>query len=122
MEPSAAKRTHDRYVARLKRAVDAGVDVVFGTDVMADIKGMTRGQIAVGYIDSFVEAGIEPLDIMRAMTSRAAGLLGVSAERGALRPGMAADLVATPVNPLQDINGLKQIDFVMKDGRIHRQR
>jgi len=89
---------------------------------MADIKGMTRGQIAVGYIDSFVEAGIEPLDIMRAMTSRAAGLLGVSAERGALRPGMAADLVATPVNPLQDINGLKQIDFVMKDGRIHRQR
>ena len=122
MEPAAAKRTHDRYVARLKRAVDAGVDVVFGTDVMADIKGMTRGQIAVGYIDSFVEAGVRPLEIIRAMTSRAAELLGVGAERGALRVGMAADLVATPVNPLQDINSLKQIDFVMTNGRIHRQR
>lgn len=122
MEPPAAKRTHDRYVARLKRAVNAGVDVVFGTDVMADIKGMTRGQIAVAYIDSFVEAGVKPLEIIRAMTSRAAALLGVAADRGALRVGMAADLVAMPVNPLQDINGLKRIDFVMANGRIHRQR
>jgi len=39
MEPDAAKRTHEKYVERLKRAWDAGVEVVFGTDVMADVKG-----------------------------------------------------------------------------------
>ncbi len=33
---------------------------------------------------------------------------------------MAADLVAAPVNPLRDIQGLKQIDFVMKNGTIVR--
>jgi imidazolonepropionase-like amidohydrolase len=120
MEPDAAKRTHEKYVARLKRAFAAGVDVVFGTDVMSDIKGRTRGDVAMEYIDSFKEAGIGPADILRAMTTRAAALLGVARERGTLRVGMAADLVATPVDPLREIDGLKSIDFVMKDGRVER--
>jgi imidazolonepropionase-like amidohydrolase len=54
------------------------------------------------------------------MTTRAAALLRVEHERGSLRVGMAADLVATPVNPLLDINGLKRINFVMKEGEIWR--
>ena len=41
-------------------------------------------------------------------------------ERGALRPRMAADPVATPLDPLRDINGLKRIDFVMKNGLVYR--
>ena len=117
MEADAAKRTHLRYVARLKRAWEAGVTVVFGTDVMSALKGRTRGEMAMGYVDSFREAGIAPADILRAMTTRAAALLGVEKERGAIRAGMAADLVATPLNPLQDIDALKKIDFVMKDGK-----
>ena len=95
-EEAAAKRTHDRYVARLRRAWESGVNVVFGTDVMVDPKGTTRGQMAMAHVDSFVEAGIKAMDILRAMTSRAAELLGVAAERGTLRAGFAADLVATP--------------------------
>jgi imidazolonepropionase-like amidohydrolase len=120
MDEADARRTHERYVARLKRAMAAGVTVVFGTDVMAEPKGRTRGQVAMGYIDSFVEAGVAPIEILRAMTTRAVDLLGVGAERGALRPGMAADLVATPLSPLRDINGLKRIDFVMKNGQVYR--
>ena len=57
-------------------------------------------------------------EILRAMTTRAAVLLGVEKERGAIRVGMAADLVATPVDPLHDIDGLKRINFVMKDGQV----
>lgn len=120
MEQERAERTHEKYVARLKRAWAAGVDVVFGTDVMSDIKGRTRGDVAMEYVDSFKEAGIAAPDILRAMTTRAAVLLGVEKDRGALRPGMAADLVATPEDPLQDIDGLKKIDFVMKDGKVVR--
>jgi len=121
-EPAAAQRMHARYVARLKRAWAAGVNVVFGTDLMVDVKGRTRGQAAVDYVDSFSEAGIGAAAILRAMTDKAAELLGVSGERGSLRPGMAADLVATPANPLHGIEGLKKIDFVMKDGVVFRQR
>jgi imidazolonepropionase-like amidohydrolase len=120
IEQEAAERTHQKYVARLKRAWAAGVDVVFGTDVMSDIRGRTRGDVSMEYVDSFKEAGIAAPDILRAMTTRAAVLLGVEKERGALRPGMAADLVATPEDPLRDIDGLKKIDFVMKDGKLVR--
>ena len=120
MEPDAARRTHERYVARLKRAWAAGLDIVFGTDVMSDVKGRTRGEVAIEYIDSFREAGISAPDILRTMTVRAAALLGVEKERGSIRVGMAADLVATPANPLRDIDGLKKINFVMKNGRIWR--
>ena len=52
------------------------------------------------------------------MTTNAALLLGVEKERGALRPGMKADLVATNGNPLEDIEVLKHVRFVMKDGKI----
>src|ERR1035437_2236596 len=120
MDPNAANRTHERYVARLKRAWAAGVDVVFGTDIMSDVKGLTRGELAIEYIDSFLEAGIGAPDILRAMTTCAAALLGDEKERGAIRAGLAADLVATPVNPLRRIDGLKSINFVMKDGKIQR--
>jgi imidazolonepropionase-like amidohydrolase len=71
---------------------------------------------------AFKEAGIQPADLVRSMTIRAAILLGVEKERGSLRPGMAADLVATPADPLLDIDGLKKIDFVMKDGKTAREQ
>jgi imidazolonepropionase-like amidohydrolase len=121
MEQPAAERTHARYVTRLKRASSAGVNIVFGTDIMADVNGRTRGQVALGYVNSFTEAGIAPADILRAMTIRAAALLDVDKQRGALRVGMAADLVATPIDPLKDVlHGLEKIDFVMKNGEIYR--
>ena len=122
MDPAAARQAHARYVARLKRAWQAGVTVVFGTDLMVEMKGKTRGQAALDYIDSFREAGVSALDTLRAMTNRAAELLGVAAERSVLQSGMSADLIATPVNPATDINGLKSIDFVMKNGEIYRHR
>ncbi len=76
--------------------------------------------LAIQYVDSFTEAGIGAADILRAMTTRAAALLGIGKDRGALRVGMAADLVATPSDPLLYVEGLKRIDFVMKDGNVHR--
>lgn len=73
------------------------------------------------YIDSFVEAGARAPDILRGMTTSAARLLDVHKERGSLAPGMAADIIAVPGNPLKDINMLKEVSFVMKDGITYRQ-
>ena len=75
MEPDTAQRTQDRYVARLKRAYAEGVKIVFGTDIMSEIKGRTRGEAAIQYIDSFSEASMPPIDTLRGMTSRAVDLL-----------------------------------------------
>ncbi len=111
---------HAIFVERLKRAYKAGLPVVFGTDVMLPIPGKTRGQAAMSYIDSFIEAGVPPQAILQAMTTSAARLLGVENERGAIRPGLAADLVATPDNPLASIQTLRKVSFVMKDGKVYR--
>ena len=70
------------------------------------------------YIDGFVEAGIPPKAILRSMTTDAARLLGVEKERGSIKPGLAADIVAVPGNPLDNIDSLKQVTFVMKNGKV----
>jgi imidazolonepropionase-like amidohydrolase len=70
------------------------------------------------WIDSYVAAGLSPADILRAMTVTAAHALGVEEQRGRIGNQMAADIIATAGNPLDDIQALKRVVFVMKDGRI----
>jgi imidazolonepropionase-like amidohydrolase len=111
---------HTRVVERLRRAYRAGVTLAFGTDIFVPSPGLTRGEMALTFIDSNVEAGLPPLAILQQMTTNSARLLGVEKERGAIRPGLAADLIAMPGNPLEDIQALKRISLVMKDGRVIR--
>jgi imidazolonepropionase-like amidohydrolase len=66
------------------------------------------------------KAGFSPMDAIKAGTSVAAELLGQSAAVGHLAPGMLADIVAVPGDPLQDIAALQRVMFVMKDGQIFR--
>ena len=54
------------------------------------------------------------------MTINAARLLGVDGERGVIRAGLAADIVATPENPLDDIRAVRKVAFVMKDGSVFK--
>jgi imidazolonepropionase-like amidohydrolase len=118
MEEDLAKKLHTRYVDRTRRAFKSGVTLVFGTDIMVDEPGATRGSIAASYLDSYVEAGVPAKTILQAMTINAARLIGVEKERGAIRPGMAADIIATSGNPLEDIGVLKHVTFVMRNGEI----
>lgn len=105
----------------MNRALAAsGVTIVFGTDIMNALGKPSRGVQALEYIDSFVEAGVAAADILRGMTTLAARLLDVQKERGSLAPGMAADIIAVPGNPLKDINTLKEVSFVMKNGITYR--
>jgi len=112
---------HKIWVDRLKRAYKIGVNMAFGTDVIDALPGETRGTLAVDYIQSWMEAGVPAADTLRAMTVNAARLLGVDKERGFLKPGMAADIIATPENPIEDIRTLKRVSFVMKDGVVIKQ-
>jgi len=111
---------HPVFVDRLKRAYQIGVTMAFGTDVIVEVPGETRGTLAAEYIDSWVEAGVPAKDTLQAMTINAARLLGVDRERGAIKPGLAADIIATPENPLDNIQAVRKVSFVMKDGSIFR--
>jgi imidazolonepropionase-like amidohydrolase len=116
-------RATDEYkqeLDRLRAGVRIGVPIAFGSDAIHDLAGHDRGTLAVSWVDSYKAAGMSPKAILQAMTINAARLLGVDAERGAIRPGMAADIIATPADPSEDIGALKRVNFVMKDGRLVR--
>jgi imidazolonepropionase-like amidohydrolase len=112
---------HKIWVDRLKRAHKIGVNMAFGTDVDVALPGETRGTLTIGYIDSWVDAGVPADDIVRAMTVNAARLLGVDSARGFLKAGYAADIIAAPENPEENIQTLKKVTFVMKDGYVYKQ-
>jgi imidazolonepropionase-like amidohydrolase len=111
---------HGWVVDRLKRAYQVGTPIAFGTDVVFTMPGQTRGTLSIEFITSFVEAGATPKQILQAMTVDAAKLMGMEKERGTIAPGFAADIVATPESPLQNIQTVRQVAFVMKGGRIYR--
>jgi imidazolonepropionase-like amidohydrolase len=111
---------HAVFVDRLKRAHQIGVTMAFGTDVIWTVPGENRGTLAAEYVDSWVEAGVPAKETLQAMTINAARLLGVDRVRGAIKPGLAADIVAMPDNPLENIQAVRKVTFVMKDGSVFK--
>jgi imidazolonepropionase-like amidohydrolase len=97
----------------LEKAVPAGVKIAFGTDAGVSKHGRNADEFEL-----MVKHGMTPATAIVAATTNAAELLGLAKEVGALRPGMAADLIAVPGNPLTDVTALKTVEFVMKGGRV----
>jgi imidazolonepropionase-like amidohydrolase len=118
----AGQREYDTEIDRLRAGYKAGVTIAFGTDAIHDMPATTRGSLAITWIDSYMDAGLPPPAILQAMTINAARLLGVEKERGTIAPGMAADIIAAPGDPLADPRVLKQVHFVMKDGKVVRSK
>lgn len=96
------------------RAFDAGVKIAFGTDMGVG----PHGQNAQEFI-YMVEAGIPAAYALQAATVHAAEVLGVD-DQGVIEAGKRADIVAMPGNPLQDIEAVMDVDFVMKDGKVYK--
>ena len=111
---------HKLCVDRLRRAYRIGVTMAYGTDVAFRQPGETRGTLSIAEIESWVEAGIPAPVILKALTTNAARLLGVEKERGRIEPGLAADIIATRDNPLDNIQTLKKVTFVMKEGKVFK--
>lgn len=101
----------------LNSAYKKGLKVALGTDAGSFPWSINQAK----EFDRLVKkAGFAPMDAIKAGTSVAAELLGQSAFIGHLAPGMLADIVAVPGDPLQDITALQHVMFVMKDGAIFR--
>ncbi len=97
------------------RAYRAGVKIAFGTDSGVSPHGENAKEF-----EYMVEAGMSPMEAIRAATLSAAELLGISEDVGTLQAGRRADVVAVRGNPLDDIRLLQQLHFVMKDGVVYR--
>jgi imidazolonepropionase-like amidohydrolase len=96
----------------LRDAIAAGVRVAYGTDAAVYPHGENAREFAV-----LVEAGMTPIDALRAATVNAAELCRKT-DRGSITEGLRADLVAVPGDPLADVRVLEHAVWVMKAGRV----
>ena len=113
-----AKEEAAKYIDRLKRAYKIGVKMAFSTDSVSNLPGKNRGDMMLDYLDMWEAAGVPPAATLKAMTTDAAEFLRIGKTRGSIAKGMAADIIATPANPLENIQALRQVSFVMKAGRV----
>jgi len=100
--------------------VRAGVKVAFGSDEYYDTPGRTRGQASLLTLQAYQEAGMSPLEVLRAATVNSATLLGWGDRIGAIEAGKLADIIAVDGDPLKDVKDLQRVRFVMKGGEVIR--
>jgi imidazolonepropionase-like amidohydrolase len=91
-----------------------------GSDMCWFYPGRSRGQASANVLTSLHDAGMPPLDVIRAVTTNAAAMLGWQDRVGAVEPGTFADLVAVAGDPIADITELERVRFVMKGGQVVR--
>lgn len=97
------------------KAWKAGVKVAFGTDSGVSRHGDNAMEAVLMH-----RAGMPPMDILVSATVNAADLIDRSEELGTLEPGKYADLVALKTSPLDDIESLLDVGFVMKGGKVFK--
>ena len=120
----AQKRTADQ----LRDAWQKGVPITFSTDMdywnermkKANGEWMSRGDLTINFLITWKAAGVPPKDILKALTINGYKAADVYEERGPITAGRYADLIAVAGNPLEDIDTLRSVQFVMKNGSVFK--
>ena len=111
-------RARQRAATGVQRVLKSGVKFAAGSDMCWFYPGKTRGQASATMFSALHAAGMPSLDIIRAVTTNAAEMLGWQDRVGGVEPGKFADLVAVAGDPIADITELERGRFVMKDGQV----
>ncbi|MEM1135809.1 MAG: amidohydrolase family protein [Bacteroidota bacterium] len=97
------------------KAYKRGVKIAFGTDAAVFKHGDNWKEFVY-----MTEAGMPPIEAIQSATMTTAIMLGIDDKLGSLETGKLADIIATPKNPLEDINTMGNVSFVMKDGVVYK--
>ncbi|WP_282113145.1 metal-dependent hydrolase family protein [Maribacter stanieri] len=98
----------------LKNAIKANVKIAFGTDTPI----IPHGKNAIEFA-ALMECGMNSMEAIQTATTNSAEMLGLT-DRGELKQGLLADIIAVDANPIKDISTLENVKFVMKDGVIYK--
>jgi imidazolonepropionase-like amidohydrolase len=98
----------------ISKAVARGARIACGTDAPAIPHGRNAKELV-----ALVDRGMTPIQAIRAATTVSAELIDVD-DRGRLEPGLLADVIAVPGDPLADIGVTEDVRFVMKGGEVYR--
>jgi len=111
-----AIRVGNDMAGNFEKAHKAGVNVAYGTDSGVSPHG-TNAEEAI----LMVEAGMTEMEVIVAATINAADLIDMSDSLGTIEDGKFADIIAVDRSPLENIEELLDVDFVMKGGTVYKQ-
>jgi imidazolonepropionase-like amidohydrolase len=106
-------RSH--WLQMINQAHRAGVKIAVGSDLCGYA---VESHVCAREFATLIEAGLSPMDAIKAGTIVGAELLQWDDKVGSIEVGKLADIIAVPGNPLNDISVLEQPLMVMKDGQI----
>lgn len=118
--PQVAKKALEigpKLQTTFAKAYKAGVKIAFGTD--AGVYQHGKNWLEFTYM---TEAGMPPMEAIKAATIHAAELIGVDNQLGSIEPGKIADIVAVDGDPLTDSQAFGKVAFVMKEGVVFKNR
>jgi imidazolonepropionase-like amidohydrolase len=98
-----------------EKAHKAGVNIAYGTD-----SGISRHGTNAEEAVLMVENGMSEMDVLITATVNAADLLDMSDTLGTIEAGKSADIIAVGTSPLENIDALLDVDFVMKSGKVYK--
>ena len=98
--------------ATFKKAHERGVKIAFGTDAGVQPHGTNSDEFVY-----MVQYGMSPMKAIKSATINTAMLLGINDDLGSIDIGKTADIIAVKGNPILDIENIKNIRFVMKEGK-----
>ena len=117
-EASSAAGRKQRYDQLVQRVMKSGVKFSAGSDMCWFYPGKTRGEASTEIFVNLRAAGMPAPDVIRAITTNAAEMLGWQDRIGSIEPGKFADLIAVAGDPVVDISELQRVEFVMKNGEV----
>ena len=114
VRPKAAK-IGPQILDTFTKAHKYGVKIAFGTDSGVSAHGDNWQEFAL-----MVKGGMSPLETIQSATLETAKLFKLENEIGKIKTGFSADIIALRDNPLENIESLKDISFVMKEGTRYK--
>jgi imidazolonepropionase-like amidohydrolase len=111
-----AAEVFPRAKESISKAIAAGVKIACGSDAPAIWHGRNAEELVV-----LVKRGMTPLQAIRAATTVSAELIDAP-DLGRIAPGMLADIIGVPGDPLADVRVTQQVKFVMKDGKVYERQ
>ena len=110
-----AKKIGPQLKNTFKKAYGAGVKIAFGTDSGVSYHGENAKEFRY-----MVEAGMSPMEAIISATKTASELLEKEKSLGTVERGKVADIIATECDPLENIDCMKEVVFVMKNGIVYK--
>jgi len=95
------------------KAYRRGVKIAFGTDAGVQPHGTNWKEFVY-----MVKFGMPPMETIQSATINTAKLLKIDSILGSIEVGKMADIIAIDGNPIEDINTMENVVFVMKEGEL----